>query len=110
LDPFHTAPTAAPRSVWLHIALSLSPCFKQICLKRGESEKLLTHALLQVIEWFRQSNSRVIEALRDHLLPKKEKGGPKSAHLRQLFMTSQMTCIINGENEKIDHETDGYCR
>jgi hypothetical protein len=59
----------------------------------------------KVIEWFRQSNSRVIKALRDHLLPKKEKGGPKSAQLRQLFMTSQMTCIINGENEKIDLET-----
>jgi hypothetical protein len=57
------------------------------------------------IEWFRQSNSRVIKALRDHLLPKKEKGGPKSAQLWQLFMTSQMTCIINGENEKIDLET-----
>ena len=49
-----------------------------------------------------QSNSRVIKALRDHLLPQKEKGGPKSAQLWQLFMTSQMTSIINGENEKID--------
>jgi hypothetical protein len=27
----------------------------------------------KVIEWFRQSNSRVIKALRDHLLPKKER-------------------------------------
>jgi CHASE3 domain sensor protein len=53
----------------------------------------------KVIEWFRQSNSRVIKALRDHLLPKKEKGGPKSAQLRQLFMTSQMTCIINPRAE-----------
>jgi hypothetical protein len=61
----------------------------------------------KVIEWFRQCNSRVIKALRDHLLPKKEKGRPKSVQLRQLFMTSQMTCIINGENEKIDLETYG---
>jgi hypothetical protein len=59
----------------------------------------------KVIEWFRQSNSRVIKALRDHLLPKKEKGGPKSAQLRQLFMTSQVTSIIYRENEKIDLET-----
>jgi hypothetical protein len=59
----------------------------------------------KVIEWFRQSNSRVIKPLRDHLLPKKEKGGPKSVQLRQLFMTSQMTSIVNGENEKIDLET-----
>jgi hypothetical protein len=56
----------------------------------------------KVTEWFRQSNARVIKALRDHLLPKKEKGGPKSAQLRQLFMTSQMTSIINGEHEDID--------
>jgi hypothetical protein len=33
----------------------------------------------RVIEWFRQSNSRVIKAMRNDLLPKKEKGGPKSA-------------------------------
>jgi hypothetical protein len=60
----------------------------------------------KVIEWFRQSNSRVIKALRDHnLLPKNEQGGPKSAQLRQLFMTSQMTSIINGENENIELET-----
>ena len=45
------------------------------------------------------------QTLCHHLLSKKEKGGPKSAQLRQLFMTSQMTCIINGENEKIDLET-----
>jgi hypothetical protein len=49
-----------------------------------------------------QSNSRIVKALRDHLLPKKEKGGPKSAQLRQLFMTSQMTSIINGEHEDVD--------
>ena len=36
----------------------------------------------KVIEWFRQSKSRVIKALRDHLLPKKERGGPKSVQLR----------------------------
>jgi hypothetical protein len=54
-----------------------------------------------VVEWFRQSNSRV-ESLRDHLLPKKEKGGPKSAQLRQLFMKSQMTSIINGDHEDVD--------
>jgi hypothetical protein len=46
-----------------------------------------------------------IKAMRDHLLPKKEKGGPKSAQLWQFFITWQMTSIINGENEKIDLET-----
>ena len=44
----------------------------------------------KVIEWFRQSNSRVIKAMRGHLLPKKEKGGLKSLQLWQLFMMSQM--------------------
>jgi hypothetical protein len=43
-----------------------------------------------------------MKALRDHLVPKKEKGGPKSAQLRQLFTTSHMTSIINGEHEDID--------
>jgi hypothetical protein len=51
-----------------------------------------------------QSNTRVFKTLRDHLLPKKEKGGPNSAQLQQLFMTSQMTLIINGEHEDIDLE------
>ena len=37
----------------------------------------------KVVEWFRTSNSKVVKALRDHLLPKKDKGGPKSAQLRQ---------------------------
>jgi hypothetical protein len=59
-----------------------------------------------VLEWFNQSNTRVIKALRHHLVPKKDKGGPKSAKLRQFFMTSQkrlqMTSIINGEHEEID--------
>jgi hypothetical protein len=55
-------------------------------------------------EWFRQSNARVIKAMRDHLLPKKEKAGPKSAQVRQLFMTSQMTSIISSEHEDIDPE------
>ena len=59
----------------------------------------------KVVEWFRRSNSRVVKALRDHLLPKKEKGGPKSGQLRQLFMTAHMTSIINGDNEDIDLET-----
>jgi hypothetical protein len=59
----------------------------------------------KVVEWFRRSNSRVVKALRDHLLPKKEKGGPKSGQLRQLFMTAHMTSIINGDNEEIDLET-----
>jgi hypothetical protein len=58
----------------------------------------------KVTEWFRQSNSRVIKALRDHLLPKKEKVGPKASQLRQLFMTSQITSIINGDHEEIDLE------
>lgn len=32
----------------------------------------------KIVEWFRQANTRVIKALRDHLLPKKaEKGGPR---------------------------------
>ena len=51
--------------------------------------------MLKVLEWFKQSNTRVIKALSDHLVPKKDKGGPKSEQLRQLFMTSQMTSIIN---------------
>jgi hypothetical protein len=51
-----------------------------------------------------QSNTRVFKTLRDHLLPKKEKGGPNSAQLLQLFMTSQMTSTINGEHEDIDLE------
>jgi cyclophilin family peptidyl-prolyl cis-trans isomerase len=51
----------------------------------------------KIVEWFRQANTRVIKALRDHLLPKKaEKGGPKTAQLRQLFMTAQMTAIVDG--------------
>ncbi len=36
----------------------------------------------KVVEWFRTSNSKVVKALRGHLLPKKEKGGPKSVQLR----------------------------
>jgi hypothetical protein len=56
-------------------------------------------------EWFRRSNSRVVKALRDHLLPKKEKGGLKSGQVRQFFVTAQMTSIINGDNEEIDLET-----
>ena len=56
----------------------------------------------KVMEWFSQSNTRVIKSLRDHLLPKKEKGGPKSAQLRQLFMTAQMTAIIDGDHTEID--------
>ena len=59
----------------------------------------------KVVEWFRRSNSKVVKALRDHLLPKKDKGGPKTGQLRQLFMTAQMTSIINGEMEEIDLET-----
>ncbi len=59
----------------------------------------------KVVEWFRRSNSKVVKALRDHLLPKKEKGGPKTGQLRQLFMTAQMTSIINGEMEEIDLDT-----
>jgi hypothetical protein len=59
----------------------------------------------KVVEWFRRSNSRVVKALRDHLLPKREKGGQKSGQLRQLFMTAHMTSIINGDNEEIDLET-----
>ncbi len=31
----------------------------------------------KVVEWFRRSNSRVVKAICDHLLPKKEKGGQK---------------------------------
>jgi hypothetical protein len=58
------------------------------------------------VEWFRQANTRVIKALRDHLLPKKaEKGGPKTAQLRQLFMTAQMTAIVDGEHTEINLET-----
>jgi hypothetical protein len=59
----------------------------------------------KVVEWFRTSNSKVVKALRDHLLPKKDKGGPKTAQLRQIFMTAQMTSIINGENQDIDLDT-----
>jgi hypothetical protein len=62
----------------------------------------------KVVEWFRRSNSRVVKAIRDHLLPKKEKGGPKSGQLRQFFMTAHMTSIINGDNEEIDLETAEY--
>jgi hypothetical protein len=58
------------------------------------------------VEWFRQANTRVIKALRDHLLPKKaEKGGPKTAQLRQLFMTAQMAAIVDGEHTEINLET-----
>jgi hypothetical protein len=60
------------------------------------------------VEWFRRSNSGVVKALRDHLLPKKEKGGLKSGQLRQFFMTAQMTSIINGDNEEIDLETTDH--
>ena len=56
----------------------------------------------KVVEWFKQSNSRVVKALRDQLLTKKEKGGSKSAQLRQLFVTSQMTSIIDGDHEDVD--------
>jgi hypothetical protein len=59
----------------------------------------------KVVEWFRRSNSRVVKAIRDHLLPKKEKGGLKSGQLLQLFMKAQMTSIINYNNEEIDLET-----
>jgi hypothetical protein len=62
----------------------------------------------EVVEWFRRSNSRVVKALRDHLLPKKEKGGLKCGQLRQLFMTAQMTSIINDDNEEIDLETTDH--
>jgi hypothetical protein len=51
-------------------------------------------------------NTRIIKVLRDHLLPKKaEKGGPKTAQLRQLFMTAQMTAIVDGEHTEINLET-----
>jgi hypothetical protein len=60
------------------------------------------------VEWFRRINSSVVKALRDHLLPKKEKGGLKSGQLLQFFMTAQMTSIINGDNEEIDLETAEY--
>jgi hypothetical protein len=59
----------------------------------------------KVVEWFRRSNSKVVKAMRYHLLPKKEKGGPKTGQLRQLFMMAQMTSIINGEMEEIDLDT-----
>ena len=60
----------------------------------------------KIVEWFRQANTRVIKAIRDHLLPKKaEKGGPKTAQLRQLFMTAQMTAIVDGEHTEINLET-----
>ncbi len=59
----------------------------------------------KVVEWFRRSNSKVVKALCDHLLPKRKKGGPKTGQLRQLFMTAQMTSIINSEMEEIDLDT-----
>jgi hypothetical protein len=60
----------------------------------------------KIVEWFRKANTRVIKALRDHLLPKKtEKGGPKTAQLRQLFMTAQMMAIVDGEHTEINLET-----
>jgi hypothetical protein len=60
----------------------------------------------KIVEWFRQANTRVIKALRDHLLPEKaEKGGPKTAQLRQLFMTAQMTAIVDGEHTEINLQT-----
>jgi hypothetical protein len=63
----------------------------------------------KIVEWFRQANTRVVKALRDHLLPKKaEKGGPKTAQLRQLFMTAQMTAIVDGEHTEINLETAEY--
>ena len=66
------------------------------------SEKKAKLRDCKVMEWFSQSNTRVIKSLRDHLLPKMEKGGPKSAQLRQLFMTAQMTTIIDGDHTEID--------
>jgi hypothetical protein len=69
-----------------------------VSLSNDEKTKLRNW---KVTEWFRQSNSRVIKAMRDHLVPK-EKGDPKSAQLRQLFMTSQITSIISGKHEEID--------
>ena len=60
----------------------------------------------KIVEWFRQTNTRVIKDLRDHLLPKKaEKGGSKTAQLRQLFMTAQMTVIVDKENTDINLDT-----
>ena len=59
----------------------------------------------KVTKWFKQSNTLVIKSLSDHRLLKKEKGVPKFAQLRQLFMTSQMSSIINGDHGDIDLDT-----
>ena len=60
----------------------------------------------KVVEWFRRSNSRVVKALSQNFCQRnKKKGGPKTGQIRQLFMTAQMTSIINGDNEEIDLET-----
>jgi hypothetical protein len=78
-------------------------CEEYQSLSDGEKADLRDY---KVVEWFPRSNSRVVETLSHHLLPKKqEKGGPKTGHLRQLFMTAQMTSIMNGDNDEIDLDT-----
>ena len=77
-------------------------CEEYQSLSDGEKADLRDY---KVVEWFRRSNSRVVKALCDHLLPKRKKGGPKTGHLRQLFMTAQMTSIMNGDNDEIDLDT-----
>ena len=75
---------------------------KYLALKDKEKVKLRDW---KVTKWFKQSNTLVIKSLSDHCLLKKEKGVPKFAQLRQLFMTSQMPSIINGDHGDIDLDT-----
>jgi hypothetical protein len=78
-------------------------CEEYQSLSDGEKADLKDY---KVVEWFRRSNSRVVKALRHHLLTKKlEKGGPKTGQLWQLFMTALMTSIINEDNYEIDLDT-----
>lgn len=53
----------------------------------------------KVLEWFQAANRACIKALKDHLVPKKDKGGPQAVQLRQIFMTSAVTDIINGDGK-----------
>ena len=58
----------------------------------------------KVLEWFQAANRACIKALKDHLVPKKDRGGPHAVQLRQIFMTSAVTDIINGDG-KVDLKT-----
>jgi hypothetical protein len=58
----------------------------------------------KIVEWFRQANTRVIKALRDHLLPKKaEKGGPKTRSSGSLYDDRRRSLFGGGNEQHISH-------